>query len=173
MLRHIAHEAGRSSRRLKPEAPLPDPVQSAKSAGLRYVTHTGPGIRRKKAGGGTVYVDTDGQLIRDAEVLARIKSLAIPPAWRDVWFCPIAHGHVQATGLDAKGRKQYRYHPRWREVRDETKYDRMLIFAKVLPKIRQRVERDLAQPGLEPVRHWFDENVPASARSVAWVEQAA
>ena len=95
-----------------------------------------------------MYVDTDGQLIRDAEVLARIKSLAIPPAWRDVWICPIAHGHVQATGLDAKGRKQYRYHPRWREVRDETKYDRMLIFAKVLPKIRQRVERDLAQPGL-------------------------
>jgi DNA topoisomerase-1 len=95
-----------------------------------------------------VYVDTDGQLIREAEVLARIKSLAIPPAWRDVWICPIAYGHLQATGLDAKGRKQYRYHPRWRQVRDETKYDRMMIFAKVLPKIRQRVERDLSQPGL-------------------------
>ena len=123
-------------------------LQSAKSAGLRYVTDTGPGIRRKKAGSGTVYVDTDGQPIRDPEVLARIKSLAIPPAWRRVWICPIPHGHVQATGFDAKGRKQYRYHPRWREVRDETKYDRMLVFAKVLPKIRARVERDLAKPGL-------------------------
>jgi DNA topoisomerase I len=128
--------------------PVLHPIESAKSAGLRYVTDTGPGIRRKKAGAGTVYVDTDGQPVRDAEVLARIKSLAIPPAWRNVWICPIAHGHVQATGFDAKGRKQYRYHPRWREVRDETKYDRMLVFAKVLPKIRARVERDLARPGL-------------------------
>jgi DNA topoisomerase I len=95
-----------------------------------------------------VYLDPDGKIIRDAETLGRIKSLAIPPAWRNVWICPIAHGHVQATGLDAKGRKQYRYHPRWREVRDETKYDRMLVFARVLPKIRRRVERDLARPGL-------------------------
>ena len=95
-----------------------------------------------------VYLDPDGKIIRDAETLGRIKSLAIPPAWREVWICPIAHGHVQATGLDAKGRKQYRYHPRWREVRDETKYDRMLVFARVLPKIRRRVERDLARPGL-------------------------
>jgi DNA topoisomerase I len=95
-----------------------------------------------------VYLDSDGKIIRDAETLGRIKSLAIPPAWRNVWICPIAHGHVQATGLDAKGRKQYRYHPRWREVRDETKYDRMLLFARVLPKIRRRVERDLARPGL-------------------------
>jgi DNA topoisomerase-1 len=148
ILRHIAHEAGRSHRGLRRKAPVPDPVQSAKSAGLRYVSDRSAGIRRKKAGPGTVYVDTDGQLIREAEVLARIKSLAIPPAWRDVWICPIAYGHLQATGLDAKGRKQYRYHPRWRQVRDETKYDRMMIFAKVLPKIRQRVERDLSQPGL-------------------------
>ncbi|HKN86563.1 MAG TPA: hypothetical protein VJV04_06880 [Nitrospiraceae bacterium] len=125
-----------------------DPVESAKNAGLRYVTDAGPGIRRKKVGTGMVYLDPNGKTIRDAEVLGRIKSLAIPPAWREVWICPIAHGHVQATGLDAKGRKQYRYHPRWREVRDETKYDRMLVFARVLPKIRQRVERDLAQPGL-------------------------
>jgi DNA topoisomerase-1 len=95
-----------------------------------------------------VYLDPDGKIIRDAETLGRIKSLAIPPAWRNVWICPMAHGHVQATGLDAKGRKQYRYHPRWREVRDETKYDRMLVFARVLPKIRRRVERDLARPGL-------------------------
>jgi DNA topoisomerase-1 len=95
-----------------------------------------------------VYLDPDGKIIRDAETLGRIKSLAIPPAWRNVWICPMAHGHVQATGLDAKGRKQYRYNPRWREVRDETKYDRMLVFARVLPKIRRRVERDLARPGL-------------------------
>lgn len=95
-----------------------------------------------------VYFGVDGEQIRDAEVLARIKSLAIPPAWRDVWICPIAHGHLQATGFDARGRKQYRYHPRWREVRDETKYDRMLMFANVLPKIRARVERDLSQSGL-------------------------
>jgi len=95
-----------------------------------------------------VYIDTDGQQIHDAEVLARIKSLAIPPAWRDVWICPIAHGHMQATGIDARGRKQYRYHPRWREVRDETKYDRMLSFGRMLPKIRRRVGRDLRRPGL-------------------------
>jgi DNA topoisomerase I len=133
---------------MKRLAPVPDPVASAKSAGLRYVTDAGPGIRRKKVGTGMVYLDPDGHTIRDREVLGRIKSLAIPPAWRNVWICPIAHGHVQATGLDAKGRKQYRYHPRWREVRDETKYDRMLVFGRVLPKIRRRVERDLARPGL-------------------------
>jgi DNA topoisomerase-1 len=95
-----------------------------------------------------IYTDPDGNIIRDTEVLARITSLAIPPAWRDVWICPIPHGHVQATGLDAKGRKQYRYHPRWRQVRDETKYERLVIFAKVLPKIRERVDADLARPGL-------------------------
>jgi DNA topoisomerase-1 len=95
-----------------------------------------------------VYISADGHVIRDTEVLARIKSLAIPPAWRDVWICPIAHGHLQATGVDAKGRKQYRYHPRWREVRDETKYDRMLVFGRVLPTIRKRVEQDLSRPGL-------------------------
>jgi DNA topoisomerase-1 len=144
-VRKIKHEAQGTPRH---ETPVPDSVQSAKSAGLRYVTDPRPGIRRKKSGAGIVYIDTDGQTIRDAEMLARIKSLAIPPAWRNVWICPIAHGHLQATGLDAKGRKQYRYHPRWREVRDDTKYDRMLLFAKVLPKIRERVERDLSQSGL-------------------------
>jgi DNA topoisomerase I len=148
VLKHMAHEAGRSHRQLKREVSVPDSVQSAKSAGLRYVTDTRPGIRRKNSGAGMVYVDTDGRQIRDTELLARIKSLAIPPAWRNVWICPIAQGHVQATGLDAKGRKQYRYHPRWREVRDENKYDRMLQFAQVLPKIRARVERDLARAGL-------------------------
>jgi DNA topoisomerase I len=148
VLRRMAHEAGRSHRRTKREVSATDSVQSAKSAGLRYVSDTSPGIRRKKAGTGMVYIDTDGQQIHDAEVLARIKSLAIPPAWRDVWICPIAHGHMQATGIDARGRKQYRYHPRWREVRDETKYDRMLSFGRMLPKIRRRVGRDLRRPGL-------------------------
>ena len=95
-----------------------------------------------------VYFGTNGETIKDADILARIKSLAIPPAWRDVWICPIAHGHLQATGIDAKGRKQYRYHPRWRAVRDETKYDRMRLFGRALPGIRARVERDLARSGL-------------------------
>jgi len=125
-----------------------DSIQCAKSAGLRYVADTSPGIRRKKSGTSVVYISADGHVIRDTEVLARIKSLAIPPAWREVWICPIAHGHLQATGVDAKGRKQYRYHPRWREVRDETKYDRMLVFGRVLPTIRKRVEQDLSRPGL-------------------------
>ena len=95
-----------------------------------------------------VYFGTNGETIKDADILARIKSLAIPPAWRDVWICPIAHGHLQATGIDAKGRKQYRYHPRWRAVRDETKYDRMRLFGRALPGIRARVEHDLARSGL-------------------------
>jgi DNA topoisomerase-1 len=125
-----------------------DSIQCARSAGLRYVIDTSPGIRRKKTGTGVVYIGADGHVIRDAEILARIKSLAIPPAWRDVWICPIEHGHLQATGVDAKGRKQYRYHPRWREVRDETKYDRMLIFGRMLPTIRKRVQHDLSRPGL-------------------------
>ena len=142
------YEVRRATRHMKRLAPVPDPVASATSAGLRYVTDARPGIRRKKVGTRMVYLDADGKIIRDAEVLGRIKSLAIPPAWRDVWICPCAHGHVQATGLDAKGRKQYRYHPRWREVRDETKYDRMLVFGRILPRIRRRVERDLARPGL-------------------------
>jgi DNA topoisomerase-1 len=138
----ITREAAKTS------APATDSVASAKSAGLRYVSLTGPGIRRKSTGQSMVYFGTDGETIKDADILARIKSLAIPPAWRDVWICPIAHGHLQATGIDAKGRKQYRYHPRWRAVRDETKYDRMRLFGRALPGIRARVERDLARSGL-------------------------
>jgi DNA topoisomerase-1 len=95
-----------------------------------------------------LYIDPDGRTIRDPEIIGRIKSLAIPPAWRHVWICPLANGHLQATGLDAKGRKQYRYHPRWRQVRDETKYDRLRMFGRALPTVRKRVERDLARPGL-------------------------
>jgi DNA topoisomerase-1 len=123
-------------------------VQAAVSAGLRYVTDSAPGFHRRRSGRGFSYLDQDGRLIRDARDVQRIKSLAIPPAWRDVWICPSPSGHLQATGRDAKGRKQYRYHPRWREVRDEAKYDRLPSFAAVLPLLRRRVARDLAEPVL-------------------------
>ena len=127
---------------------LLDPVASAEAAGLRYVSDEAPGIRRKRAGKSFTYVKPDGERVSDEKVLGRIKALAIPPAWTDVWICPQANGHIQATGRDAKGRKQYRYHPRWREVRDAVKYDKMLDFAEALPRIRERVDKDLARPGM-------------------------
>jgi DNA topoisomerase I len=127
---------------------ISDPVESAQAAGLRYVSDIQPGIRRKRAGKGFTYVGPDGKTIHDAAELARIRSLAIPPAYTDVWICPSPNGHIQATGRDARGRKQYRYHPKWREVRDETKFGRMLAFSEALPAIRARVERDLSLPGL-------------------------
>jgi DNA topoisomerase I len=102
-----------------------------------------PGTRRKRAGKGFTYVAPSGAIVRDPADLARIRSLAIPPAYRDVWICALANGHIQATGRDARGRKQYRYHPKWREIRDETKFTKMLAFSEVLPRIRARVERDL------------------------------
>jgi DNA topoisomerase-1 len=117
-------------------------------AGLRYVTDAAPGIRRQKKGKGFRYLHPDGTHVADEETLARIKSLVIPPAWTDVWICANPKGHLQCTGRDARGRKQSRYHPRWREVRDETKYERMMLFASALPRIRERVEHDLALPGL-------------------------
>jgi len=137
-------------RKAAPPAPevVSDPVESAQAAGLRYVSDTQPGIRRKKAGKGFTYVGTDGKTLKDSKELDRIRSLAIPPAYTDVWICPSPNGHIQATGRDARGRKQYRYHPKWREVRDETKFGRMLAFSEVLPKIRQQVERDLNRQGL-------------------------
>ena len=122
--------------------------EAAREAGLRYVTDEKPGITRKRAGKGWHYTGPDGEKVGDEETLARIKALAIPPAWREVWICPSANGHIQATGLDDKGRKQYRYHARWREVRDQAKYERMRAFGKALPKIRRRVEQDLARTGL-------------------------
>lgn len=127
---------------------LADPEASAKAAGLRYVSDDMPGIRRRAHGEHFAYVAPDGSPIDDEKVLARIKSLAVPPAYTDVWICPIANGHIQATARDARGRKQYRYHKRWREVRDETKYGRMIAFARVLPKIRKRIETDLQLAGL-------------------------
>jgi DNA topoisomerase-1 len=125
-----------------------DPIASAKAASLRYVSDASPGITRKRIGKGFVYVAPAGKIIGDAVELKRIKSLAIPPAWTDVWICPLENGHLQATGRDAKGRKQHRYHPRWREVRDATKYHRMISFAAVLPRIREQVQRDLSLNGL-------------------------
>jgi DNA topoisomerase-1 len=134
--------------RKKPKDIITDPIESAKTAGLRYVSDSKPGIRRKRHGTGFRYVDPDDKPVRDKETLTRIKSLVIPPAWRDVWICPNPKGHLQATGRDARGRKQSRYHPRWREVRDETKYERMMVFGAALPVIRERVEHDLSLAGL-------------------------
>ena len=125
-----------------------DPEGSAQAAGLRYVSDGAPGIARRRNGSGFRYCHPDGRALRDAAALKRIRSLAIPPAWEDVWICPREDGHLQATGRDARGRKQYRYHPRWREVRDENKYGRMRAFAGALPRIRRRVRQDLALPGL-------------------------
>jgi len=134
--------------------PNADPPTAAKAAGLRYVLDDRPGIRREPEPDGTSgkegfrYLDTRGETIADEATLKRIKSLAIPPAWTEVWICPQANGHLQATGRDARGRKQYRYHPKWREVRDEVKYERMIKFGKALPQIRKEVDRALALPGL-------------------------
>jgi DNA topoisomerase I len=125
-----------------------DPVESAKLAGLTYVNGGRAGITRRRAGKFFTYMDSSGRRVRDTDTLRRIRSLAIPPAWTEVWICPSPTGHVQAVGRDARGRKQYRYHPRWRDIRDETKYARMLAFARVLPSIRARVERDLGRSGL-------------------------
>src|SRR4051794_1783574 len=125
-----------------------DPIESARMAGLRYVSDATPGIRRERHGDTFKYFDPKGRAIEDEAELQRFTSLGIPPAWEDVWICPRPNGHIQATGRDAKGRKQYRYHPRWRATRDETKYGRMIAFARVLPRIRQRTEEDLSLPGM-------------------------
>jgi len=111
------------------------------------VTDRRAGLKRRRSGSGFTYLNLDGSTIRDAATLKRIRALVIPPAWSDVWISPLANGHLQATGRDAKGRKQYRYHERWRQVRDETKYERMLLFAEALPRIRARVRSDLALEG--------------------------
>lgn len=126
----------------------PDPVEVAEEAGLRYVSDEHPGYTRKRKGDDFDYFDLEGKKITDETRLLRIRRLAVPPAYQDVWICPSANGHIQATGRDARGRKQYRYHERWREVRDENKYDRMVVFGKALPKIRRRIQRDMKQRGL-------------------------
>ncbi len=139
--------------RADPDAPSPDdPETAARAAKLRYVSDAKPGIRRERVQNGAtatfVYRNPDGSEVTDERTLARIKSLVIPPAWENVWICRVPNGHLQAVGRDARGRKQYRYHPRWRIVRDEAKYSHMLAFGRVLPEIRKRVEADLARPGL-------------------------
>ena len=127
---------------------LSESLAEAKAAGLRYVSDAMPGIRRRRKGQNFEYHEPDGRILLDAATIARIRSLDIPPAYKNVWICPLANGHLQATGRDDRGRKQYRYHPLWREIRDETKFDRMLLFAKVLPEIRKAVETDLRRSGM-------------------------
>jgi len=122
--------------------------RAAGSAGLRYTCDDRPGIRRVAGANGFRYTDQRGHVLRDASILERIRALAIPPAWTDVWICPDVRGHLQATGRDARGRKQYRYHARWRVRRDETKFDRIQVFALALPRIRVRTAAALARPGL-------------------------
>jgi DNA topoisomerase-1 len=134
------------------EPPPPSPrmieVDAASAAGLRYVSDEGPGLSRRRSGTGFSYRDAKGAVVRDKAVLARIRKLAIPPAWTGVWICPRANGHIQATGRDARGRKQYRYHPDWRLARDATKYEHIMEFAHGLPRLRARVTADMARRGL-------------------------
>ena len=130
-------------RRSGPSAP-----SALQGAGLHYVEADAPGLRRERRGRGFRYVDAQGRPVRDAETLERIRMLAIPPAYRQVWICADPCGHLQATGIDARGRKQYRYHPQWRLLRDQAKFARMAAFAEALPRLRQRLRRDLARSGL-------------------------
>lgn len=124
-----------------------DSLQAARQAGLVHVGDTAPGIRREKTGDAFAYRHPDGGAVDDEPTLARIRSLAIPPAWTDVWICPDAQGHLQATGRDAKGRKQYRYHPDWASVRGDGKFERIVAFGEALPRLRRRLARDLRLPG--------------------------
>ncbi|HYT75461.1 MAG TPA: DNA topoisomerase IB [Vicinamibacterales bacterium] len=125
-----------------------DAISSAQEAGLNYTSDRRPGIRRLRHGKAFRYVGADGKPVTSQAQLARIRSLVIPPAWTDVWICPASRGHLQATGRDARGRKQYRYHPKWRDVRDGTKYGRMLAFGRALPAVRRRTDADLGRAGL-------------------------
>jgi DNA topoisomerase-1 len=131
-----------------PELTNHDPEEAAHDAGLRHVTDERPGISRERKGDGWIYRKPDGTSITSQQTIDRINAIVIPPAWTDVWICTDPRGHIQATGRDDRGRKQYRYHPRWRATRDETKFDRMVEFGEVLPLIREQVEHDLAKQGL-------------------------
>jgi len=125
-----------------------DPKDAAESVGLKYVSDSRAGVRRKKVGTGFAYTRADGSKLLEKDILKRIKALAVPPAWTDVWICPFSDGHIQATGRDAKGRKQYRYHARFREVRESTKYEHVVAFAAALPGIREKVGEHMALRGL-------------------------
>jgi DNA topoisomerase-1 len=151
VLKHAARRANKALNRLSAPpttAAVEESMQAAKTAGLRYVSDRSPGISRQRVGSGFRYVTPQGRTLRDKSELQRIRSLAIPPAWTDVWVCALATGHLQATGRDARGRKQYRYHSRWRTVRDENKYGRILEFAAALPALRKRAAEDLTGPTL-------------------------
>ena len=127
---------------------MTDAIPAAKDAGLTYVSDFGGGLSRRRAGTGFAYRDADGQAVRDQKTLERIRALAIPPAWTDVWICASPNGHVQATGRDGRGRKQHLYHPRFREVRDEAKFDRLAEFGASLPALRSRIDADMGRRGL-------------------------
>ncbi|MGB7036760.1 MAG: DNA topoisomerase IB, partial [Xanthobacteraceae bacterium] len=131
-----------------PGADLVAPQDTAAAAGLKYVSDARPGLTRRRAGRHFRYLDAAGKSVSDKTTLQRIRSLAVPPAWSDVWICPFADGHMQATGRDARGRKQYRYHPRFREVRESTKYQHVIAFARALPAIRKTVRAHMRRPGL-------------------------
>ena len=130
----------------------PTGEEAADLANLRYVSDDDPGLTRVQKGKRVQYLDAAGKVVRDTATLARIKALVIPPAWSRVWICPRADGHIQATGRDARGRKQYRYHPRWQQVRDAAKYGRLLAFGKTLPALRRRLMKDLQAPPLSRTR---------------------
>jgi DNA topoisomerase I len=147
-LKALAKTLGKNVRRRDAEKLVPEDAEALKSVGLTRSTDAKPGIRRMKKGTKFAYVHTNGKAVTDIETLARIKALAIPPAWKSVWICSSPKGHLQATGMDARGRKQYRYHPLWRQARDLTKYYRLVPFAEALPGIRSRLEKDLAAKGL-------------------------
>ena len=140
------------SKESTPNRIMPEPAASAKLADLVYVSDEEPGITRRRSGKGFSYRSPDGERLSDPETLDRIKSLAIPPAWTDVWISPAEDGHIQATGRDQRGRKQYRYHPRWSTCRDEVKYSSLVEFAQALPRLRARVDEDLGKSGLPPER---------------------
>ncbi|MGH7524913.1 MAG: DNA topoisomerase IB [Gemmatimonadales bacterium] len=141
-------KSSKRSNRRRPVGAFTAPEDAARAADLRHGSNEEPGITRQRCGRGFSYRSADGTLVRDRKTLARIRSLVIPPAWTAVWICPIANGHIQATGRDARSRKQYRYHPRWHEIRDATKYERMIAFGHALPKIRARLDADLALGGV-------------------------
>ncbi|HEV8196808.1 MAG TPA: hypothetical protein VGP87_09235 [Gemmatimonadales bacterium] len=146
----MKHASARRKRGGREVGPFTEPEESAKAASLRYVSDDRPGIRRKRSGTGWSFTGLDGKPIRERAVLKRIRALAIPPAWTDVWISPLEDGHLQATGRDVKKRKQYRYHKKWHEVRDETKYGRLFHFGSSLSRIRARVDEDLSLPAALP-----------------------
>lgn len=141
-------KAASASRLRELAAVLEQGAATAEDAGLKFVTDAEPGIARVKHGKLFRYIGPDGRVVRDDKTMGRIRSLAIPPAWTEVWICPRADGHIQATGRDARKRKQYRYHADWQRVRDEAKFDRLMAFGRLLPKIRRAIDRDMSRPGI-------------------------